>query len=141
MKRRKKEKKNRVMSVDVNHPDFHLAFILATWPHLAPYAYDKYLEYGKGAVEIDLAQKIVVSITEDNKLATIYEPNYIVESDEKLQSPIARKIIADYNPEKSVAYLMIANQPAPDGYRDAALMVKTNTPPPKELYESSQSVN
>lgn len=113
-------------------------FVNETWQHFAPYAYEKFLKHGKGAIRIDISQ-IKITPKPDGWVDVDGPTRYLeIDSDEVLNiaSDALDKRLEEYNPEREVCFLFVE----PVGTAGANHLVlkgaPSNQPGPKELYEA-----
>ena len=92
---------------DLDTPDAHITLIRSQWSDFAAFAWQKYLDKGRGAVIIDLTR----ASTEGQKLQV--PTYYVADSSEELSKrggwptdEIAR-VIGDYEPEQDVVLIFI----------------------------------
>ena len=113
-------------------------FVTRSWLFFAPYAYEKYLRGGRGAVRIDISQ-IKLTPREGNWVDVDGPIGYLgIDSDEILD--IGDDNLDDrlegYDPEREVCFLFV--ETADDGTIKRHILVGAplDQPPPKELYDS-----
>lgn len=92
---------------DLDTPDAHVTFIRSQWPDFAAFAWEKYLNEGRGAVVVDLTK--ASKSGESLQVPTFY----VADGGARLSklggwpSDEISEVVQDYDPEQDVVFIFL----------------------------------